>query len=183
MSFLKKFVNANIVGGFNFFPGQGDNQTARLKNLNSLVDSLNSTVFGNYSALEVYRITENLGVAPLTLSKFTSIGVSPGDCNCVSGTDFDRCTQNGKTGEKCSDTSMSASRIAPGVYDFILAPENPNSFSGFSLSFGPVKELGVIINMEIISPTQYRVTAFDTITGLPMDNVLTNTDVQVRIWG
>ena len=183
MSFLKKFVNANVVGGFNFFSGQGDNQIARLKNLNSLVDSLNSTVFVNYSALEVYRITETLGVAPLTLSKFTSLGVSPGDCNCVDGADYDRCTDNGEKGFKCSDSYMSASRITPGVYDFILAPENPNSFSGFSLSFGPVAELGVIINMEIISPTQYRVTAFNTITGLPMNNVLTNTDVQVRIWG
>jgi Fe-S cluster biogenesis protein NfuA len=182
---LKSFINASIQGGFNFLPGRGDNQLARLKNLNTIVNYLDATVLNNRAASHVYMINETPGVVGLSLTQFkTSVGVGGGCdcCGCVDGTLADSCEKT-PTYSKCSNPGISANRTAPGVYNFHLGIANPSNYGGFAVRFGNVAELGVILNVNRVSATEYIVTAYNTQTGAPMDNVLTNTIVEVLVWG
>lgn len=184
-----KLFNNNLSAAYNIVKPfvtyfSGNRALATVDMVNEVINNMNGRL-GNAPASHVYLITETPGVAPLTFTQFkTSVGVSGGCdcCGCVDGAITDSCDKT-TTYSKCSNPQISANRTAPGVYDLNLNIANPSDFGGFAVRFGNISTLGIIINLTRISPTHYRVTAYNTQTGAAEDNTLTDAIVEVLVWG
>lgn len=164
---------------------QGDNAFARYIDLNVLVDRLN-VIDSNRPLSFVYRISETLGVASLTLSKMIGSGSFNAACTCAycSGTENPACAGctgvNTSSFYKCSDASASLSRTAPGVYELTLDPDF--SYNNVVVKLGNIGFTGAIINVVRTSNILYVVRVTNAATGAALDGKLTDTPLEVTIW-
>lgn len=179
---LERFNNSDVVGNYNSNPGQGDNQIARYKNLNVLVDAFNAMVMTNPSFSSVYRIGVEGSPLQLPLTRMVGVGVSPGDCPHCRQMAFQKCGVS--EGWECTDGIAILEKTAsPGVYDLTVSiVEVIPATHDIVVRFGNSAQLGVIINVERLSNTQYKVTAFNTQTGTTVAGALENVPLEIIHW-
>lgn len=174
----------------NFFSTQfkrlnGVAQLANIDQLNTLVDAINA-LNSNREISFVYRITETLGVANLTLAKMSGAGVVNSSCTCAycSGTENPACSGctgvNTSSFYKCSSTSAALTRTAPGVYELTLAPDF--TYNDIVVKFGNIGFTGAIINVVRTSNVLYTIRVTNAATGVAIDGELTNTPLEITIW-
>jgi hypothetical protein len=157
----------------------GNTALASLLTVNNLIDQLNATVFNNRPLSFVYNITETPGVVGLGL-RLMKVSSGCDCCGCTDASIDSKC--DGVSYKRCANPEFALDRSAPGVYTGTINLPSDIIPNEVVVTFGNVAQLGVIINVTKVSNTEYQITAYDTQTGSPVNDVLTDVSVEVRLW-
>lgn len=188
-SLLDLFTNLTSGGPFNFLPGRGDNQVARISNVNKVIKAIESMF-----SYRVYDLLISIpGPPPPTgfiPSQFKLIATGINNdhgCTVSCNPNYETCCE-GKNLEDVGFTLQNAHYSAPGVYEITFGanPEvYPSGIAHIGFFFSPFSNPTHQVTVDRIATpdnttAKYLVKTY--IGGIPADGVLNNTVVATKTY-